>query len=127
VDLYHAGYLWEAHEVWEAPWQLARGLNAYDAAFWQGLIWNAAAQLKLRSGRIRGARRLSEKAHAALVSVHRFAGVDAAGYYRELNVARLVEEIHRHYAPLWETDSSTVCGSPPRLYMSLNPPNALER
>ena len=61
VDLYNAGYLWEAHEAWEDPWRAAPPQSA-DAAFLRGLIQCAAACLKVRRGRTDGARRIAARA-----------------------------------------------------------------
>lgn len=47
VDLYNAGFLWEAHEAWESLWHAARH-DALQAEFLQGLIQCAAAALKVR-------------------------------------------------------------------------------
>jgi hypothetical protein len=54
IDLFNAGYYWEAHEVWEALWQ-AHGRRGRPADFLKGLIKLAAAGVKVREGRPRGA------------------------------------------------------------------------
>ncbi len=59
IDLYHAGFFWEAHEAWEGPWKRARSAGNRGAL--QGLILLAAALLKLRVGEERGARRLLDR------------------------------------------------------------------
>ena len=47
VDLYHLGYLWEAHEAWEAEFHANSGA-ARELA--QGLIQLAAAMIKVHIG-----------------------------------------------------------------------------
>ncbi|MGQ0614560.1 MAG: DUF309 domain-containing protein [Planctomycetaceae bacterium] len=59
VDLYHAGYFWEAHEAWEGPWTRARSRG--NRGTLQGLILLSAALLKLSLGEERGARRLLDR------------------------------------------------------------------
>jgi hypothetical protein len=83
IDLYHAGYLWEAHEAWEGLWKAST--DPVDRDFLQGLIQLAAALIKAHEGHTRGAQRL---AHAARV---RFTRVAAAhNRYRGLDVAALL-------------------------------------
>jgi predicted metal-dependent hydrolase len=53
IDLYHAAYLWEAHEAWEGVWKQARDPLV------QGLIQMAASLLKRHLGNERGARKLA--------------------------------------------------------------------
>lgn len=77
LDLFDAGFYWEAHEVWEGPWRLARGETA---AFLKALIQLAVAGVKHRQGlpdRVRAhARRASELFRQ--VSGATFAGADLA-------------------------------------------------
>ncbi|MBN8627605.1 MAG: DUF309 domain-containing protein [Planctomycetes bacterium] len=49
VDLFHAGYYWEAHEVWEALWH-AVGRTGPTADLLKGLIKLAAAGVKVLEG-----------------------------------------------------------------------------
>ena len=68
-DLMHSGYYWEAHEVWEAVWQTARG-NSLERLLLQALIQAANAQLKRKMGRPAAAGRLeieTEKLRAELL------------------------------------------------------------
>jgi len=60
VDLYHAGYLWEAHEAWEGVWK-ASG-DPVEREFLQGLIQMAACLLKTHMGNARGAKILADAA-----------------------------------------------------------------
>jgi predicted metal-dependent hydrolase len=60
IDLYHAGYLWEAHEAWEGVWKESRDPLV------QGLIQMAASLLKRHLGNDRGARKLADRARSNL-------------------------------------------------------------
>ena len=55
VDLFNAGYYWEAHEAWEGLWRAADGAAA--AALLHGLIKLAAAGVKAGVGNPRGTAR----------------------------------------------------------------------
>lgn len=52
VDLYHQGFLWEAHEAWEACFFAAR--DPAHRALVQALIQLAAALIQEHKGRARG-------------------------------------------------------------------------
>jgi len=67
VDLYHQGYLWEAHETWEGIWKASS--DPFQRSFLQGLIQLAAALLKHAAGRADGARRLAAAAREQLARV----------------------------------------------------------
>lgn len=54
IDLFNAGYYWEAHEAWESLWH-ACGRGGRTADFLKGLIKLAAAGVKVREGRPKGA------------------------------------------------------------------------
>lgn len=70
IALYHAGYYWEAHEVWEGLW-IAEGRTGPVAEALRGLIALAAAGVKVRQGQPRGvashARRAARRLAAAQV------------------------------------------------------------
>ncbi len=53
IDLFNAGFYWEAHEMWESLWR-ACGRAGRTADFLKGLIKLAAAGVKVREGRPRG-------------------------------------------------------------------------
>ncbi len=53
LELFNAGYYWEAHEAWEALWHAA-GRKGTTATFLKGLIRLAAAGVKVREGIPRG-------------------------------------------------------------------------
>jgi predicted metal-dependent hydrolase len=60
VDLFNAGYFWEAHVFWERLWAVET--EGEIRGFLQSIIQTAAACLKARQGKIVGARKLLEKA-----------------------------------------------------------------
>ena len=62
IDLFNAGYWWEAHEVLEGLWHAA-GIGTPAAHVLQAVIQCAAAHLKTATSRPAGARRLFEHAH----------------------------------------------------------------
>ena len=68
IDLFNAGYYWEAHETWEAVWH-ATGRKGTMADFCKALIKFAAAGVKAREGRINGVKRHAQRAKQLLESV----------------------------------------------------------
>ena len=89
VDLYNAGFFWEAHEVWEALWRA----NAHDAdqhLYLQGLIQTAAACLKgvmldADSARRIGARALERLDRLHAVQSEPYMGLDLARFRADLH------------------------------------------
>lgn len=67
IDLYHAGYLWEAHEQWESVWRASD--DPERRHFLQGLVQIAASILKARCGNPRGAAKLARRAREHLTHV----------------------------------------------------------
>ena len=61
IDLFNAGYYWEAHEVWESLW-IKAGRQGVLADFLKGLIKLAAAGVKAREGQIVGVERHASRA-----------------------------------------------------------------
>lgn len=59
-DLMRAGFYWEAHEVWEAVWQVTRA-NSPERVLLQALIQGANAQLKRKMGRLGAAGKLDSQ------------------------------------------------------------------
>lgn len=79
-DLYNRGFWWEAHEAWEAVWQLA-DKESPERAGLQGLIQLANCHLKLHMGRPKVIPRLQERYSAHFDRVmaladRRFLGLD---------------------------------------------------
>lgn len=56
IDLFNAGFYWEAHEVWEGLW-IASGRAGEIADFLKALIKLAAAGVKARVGQMTGVQR----------------------------------------------------------------------
>lgn len=83
VDLFNHGYWWEAHELLEDVWREA-GRATPLGLLLQGLILVAAALLQQERGAPAGARRLAERATAALARTH---GADAGFDARTLVAA----------------------------------------
>jgi hypothetical protein len=61
IDLFNAGFYWEAHEVWESLWHAA-GRRGPVADFLKGLIKLAAAGVKHREGVPNGVRTHARRA-----------------------------------------------------------------
>lgn len=61
IDLFNAGYYWEAHEAWEGLW-IAAGRQGLVADFLKGLIKLAAAGVKAREGQANGVVRHATRA-----------------------------------------------------------------
>jgi hypothetical protein len=108
-DLYHQGYFWEAHEAWEGLWQLAHQ-RFVERELLQGLILNAAAQLKLHARNLRGAAIHSRRSTECMQAVLR--AVDDGRVFG-LNVESIVNEYKSHYEPLWSL-SELPFSPPPR-------------
>jgi len=120
IDLYHQGYLWEAHEAWEGPWREAES-DSIEANLLQALILNTAAQLKIHQGNAIGARTHSVAARWRLARI-RAKGYDSPGAtFLGIDIPNLIEQMKAHYGPLWEsdrTDEIRVCGRAPRLKLA---------
>ena len=77
VDLFNAGFYWEAHESWESAWKII-GRTSRAGQFLQGLIQVAAALVKHREGNERGVEKLMERADQNLneVGPEPYMGID---------------------------------------------------
>ena len=77
IDLFNAGYYWEAHEAWEGLWN-ACGRTGATARFLQALIALAAAGVKLRQGSAKGVAAHAVRAVSLFRSLEqpRFMGLD---------------------------------------------------
>ena len=65
LDLFNAGFYWEAHEAWESFWNVL-GRTSPEARFVQGLIHLAAACVKIREGKPSGVTRHTKRARELL-------------------------------------------------------------
>jgi hypothetical protein len=98
IDLFNAGYFWEAHVFWERLWSVEK-IEPSIRLFLQTIIQTAAACLKARQGEIAGARKLLARAGLESIEMRQF-GIDARALAGD--VRRFVEE----------------SGEPPRILLS---------
>jgi hypothetical protein len=82
LQLFDAGYYWEAHEAWEALW-LAAGRTGRDATALKGLIKLAAAGVKAREGNAAGVSRHARRAAELLQTAHLAIGSAAIGRQKD--------------------------------------------
>ncbi|MFO1518346.1 MAG: DUF309 domain-containing protein [bacterium] len=118
MDLYHQGYYYEAHEVWEELWH-AVGHETTVGLYLKALIQNAAAQLKLAMGELEPARRLSLKAKDLLEQVQRSLTRDSETWMG-LSFSSFLEEMEHHYSPLWKKDFQAKRSLPPKTSLNLD-------
>jgi hypothetical protein len=78
VELFNAGYYWEAHEVWEWLWH-ACGREGVVADVVKGLIKLAAAGVKVREGQEHGVRTHAGRAALLFASAREQAGPHQLG------------------------------------------------
>ncbi len=78
VELFDAGYYWEAHEAWEVLWHAA-GRRGATADVLRGLIKLAAAGIKVRERREPGVRTHARRAAECFASARRQGGVHQLG------------------------------------------------
>ena len=109
VDLYNAGYLWEAHEVWEGLWHAAKH-DQLQAEFLQALIQCAAACLKISMEQPRGVAKLAELGLGRLERVAR----EARGDYMGLDVRAFADRFRA-----FVTASPTTPDERPRLCLDV--------
>jgi hypothetical protein len=81
VDLFNAGYFWEAHVFWERLWALQETEPRVRRVL-QSIIQAAAACLKARQGRIAGARKLLDRARLESLE-GRELGIDVSALARD--------------------------------------------
>jgi uncharacterized protein len=78
IELFDAGYYWEAHEAWEALWH-AVGRRGATADVLRGLIKLAAAGIKVRERREAGVRTHGRRAAECFASARLQDGRDQLG------------------------------------------------
>jgi uncharacterized protein len=78
IDLFLAGFYWEAHEAWESVWH-AVGRTGSVAAYLKGLIKLAAAGVKRREGNAIGLRRHATRAVELFTEVRESLETDEVG------------------------------------------------
>jgi hypothetical protein len=96
VELYEAGYFWEAHEVLEAVWKAAP-MNGLDRIALRALIQLANAALKQRMGQQAASGRLVAEALCELreLSLRVDGNNGTKSFGAELDVARLIADLER--------------------------------
>jgi hypothetical protein len=93
IDLYHAGYLWEAHEQWEACYFASKD-HAHRALL-QALIQLAAALIQEHRGRTRGVEILVD---AVRIKLQRAAvALPPGGRLAGLDPRALLADVERHF------------------------------
>jgi len=105
IDLFNAGYYWEAHESWERLW-LAAGRAGPVAALLKGLIKLAAAGVKSREGNLAGVRRHAIRA-AELLSLSEDDRLKLQGLFESIDGLKLLSEI-RAFADQPTVDTTPV-------------------
>jgi len=125
IDLFNAGYYWEAHEIWEGLW-IAHGRVGKVADFLKGLIKLAAAGVKAREGQATGVYRHAKRSLELLESIR-----DCQATHISSFCGIVLEPLMAHIRRLCEhpivDTTSTVSGRavlPIRLTLShLDPPS----
>jgi predicted metal-dependent hydrolase len=87
VELFNAGYYWEAHEVWEELWHVEERRGATGEAL-KGLIKLAAAGVKAREGRENGVRTHCRRAAESFASAASQGGAGRLGLNLDLLASR---------------------------------------
>jgi predicted metal-dependent hydrolase len=106
LDLYNAGFYWEAHEVWEGFWN-ALGRTTPEARFVQGLIHLAAAAVKIREGKPAGVARHRKRARDLLGDLGAADVGGTLGLAPE-SISALVTELEHFTPACWHTSRTPV-------------------
>jgi hypothetical protein len=101
LDLFNAGFYWEAHEVWEGFWH-AFGRKGPNAQFVQGLIHLAAAAVKIREGKPAGVTRHVRRARELLGDL-KAADTAATFALDSESTAAVVAELEGFIPACWHT------------------------
>ncbi len=102
VDLYHAGYLWESHEAWEAVYFAAE--DPVHRTLVQALIQLAAALLQEHKGKARGVALLVAAVRTKLARV--VEATPVGGRVAGVDPRRVLADVEAHF---------TAGAPPPRL------------
>ena len=87
IELFDAGYYWEAHEVWEGLWH-AEGRRGAVADLLKGLIKLAAAGVKVRERQEHGVRTHARRAAECFAAARDQGGAPRAGLDLDLWIER---------------------------------------
>jgi hypothetical protein len=102
IDLYHQGYLWEAHEAWEAGFFAAA--DPLHRRFLQALVQIAAAEYQAHRGRGKGVRILAGAAAGKLRTVA--GATPRGGRVCGVDPHHLLADVERHFGPALDPSSS---------------------
>ena len=100
IDLFNAGFYWEAHEAWECLW-IACGRRGHWATTLQGLIKLAAAGVKAREGNATGVSRHATRAVELLSE----AAAEKYGLDNRDEISQFAKQLSE--SPLVDTTPST--------------------
>lgn len=106
LDLFNAGFYWEAHEAWESFWH-AFGRTSPEARFIQGLIHLAAAAVKIREGKPAGVARHTRRARELLDDLTLAPVGGPCGLARE-SISAVVAELEGYTSACWHTSRTSV-------------------
>lgn len=116
IDLFNAGFYWEAHETWEGLW-IAAGRTGTTADFLKGLIKLAAAGVKSREGIRPGVQRHAIRARQLFAHVATESKIDSR-IYAGLRIDEL-DQIAAGLAERPVVDTSRTIGGHPTLRVRL--------
>lgn len=104
LDLFNAGFYWEAHEAWESFWN-AFGRTTPEAQFIQGLIHLAAACVKVREGKPAGVSRHTKRARELLGELE---AANPGGTLKLApeSLAAVVAELEKYTPACWHTSKT---------------------
>lgn len=97
IDLFNAGFYYEAHEVWEELW-FETGKTSPEGQFLQALIQLSAAELKNRLREEKPAKRLLQSARKILLDLCEREGI-IKNSYRGLSLKELLASLEKGEAP----------------------------
>jgi hypothetical protein len=112
VDLFNRFFFWEAHEAWEELWRRAAP-DCVERLLLQGLIQLAAALLKVHTGALRAAQRLSRESLAKLARV-----ADRQARVLGLDVGAVHAAFADFLRPLRDDQLPRLDASVPRLWLA---------
>jgi predicted metal-dependent hydrolase len=113
LNLFNGGYYWEAHEAWEGFWH-ALGRTTPEARLVQGLIYLAAACVKIREGKPEGVKRHFNRAGELLGDLEAACLGDAGSGNRFAlgldceSVVCLLRELEYYRPECWHTSRTPV-------------------
>jgi predicted metal-dependent hydrolase len=104
LDLFNAGFYWEAHEAWESFWN-AFGRTTPEAQFVQGLIHLAAACVKIREGKPAGVSRHTKRARELLGELKAANPGGTLGLAPD-SLSAVVKELEKYTPACWHTSET---------------------